>query len=86
MKTQIMYARLGAALSLMTALTSGCATTDETPNDTGSPAAEPSDAVDEATDVEAQQQELACTPLGAHCKTITECCIGRCFSGRCLKL
>lgn len=85
MKNRVMYAMLGATLSLMTALASGCATTDETPSDPGSPAAEPTDAIDEATEVEAQQ-ELACTPLGGHCKKITDCCIGRCFSGLCLKL
>jgi hypothetical protein len=27
-----------------------------------------------------------CVPLGQRCKGITDCCIGRCINGRCLKL
>lgn len=75
----------GAALSVVTILVAGCATTDEPPGDAAAHDEAAAGAVEPTAGADAEH-ELACTPLGGHCKTLTECCLGRCISGQCLKL
>jgi hypothetical protein len=75
----------GAALSAVTILVAGCATADEAPGDAAARDGAAAGAAGPAVEADAEH-ELACTPLGGHCKTLTECCLGRCVGGRCLKL
>lgn len=75
----------GAALSAVTILVAGCATADESPGDAAAHDEAAAGAAEPAA-VAGSEHELACTPLGGHCKTLTECCLGRCIGGRCLKL
>ncbi len=77
---RFMQTILIAAAACLTLSMGGPAVGDEAPGATPSAPATGADVF--------SPSELArtCTPLGGSCRSLTECCIGRCINGRCLKL